>query len=320
MRLLETVFDLVLEAYPERFVNAQVSRFVEQGANEEDAKDYVNRFDVIKQNLPVGQKDITRLSWDELKQIVVDNTINKRERFKTGKVNHEEEDLNKVFENDKLRIYLSKDQEGCIKYGQGYDFCISIRPENPLNRGTFYQHYRLKRNGTPYFVFKKDPNTKNLGKDDFEKNQFEDPKHLIVVFCYKTKVGLTYSVTNANNVGNDEYLDWEELEHDYSMLKGLKDVFVPVKLTDKDESYHMLDKKYDKELAKITKEYAETGNKPIDFKTTISLVNDFNKYKESFETIVQSSSNKDSVRYCKRMLELGQNYINDFTKLKLKYK
>ena len=320
MRLLETVFDLVMEAYPERFVNAQVSRYVEQGADEEDAREYVNRFDLIKQNLPVGQKDITRLSWNELKQIIVDNTVNKRERIKAGKVDHEEDDLNKVFENEKLRIYLAKDQEGCIKYGQGYDFCISIRPENPLSRGTFYQHYRLKKNGTPYFVFKKNPNTKNLGKDDFDKNQFEDPKHLIVVFCYKTSNGLTYTVTNANNVENDAYLTWEELEHDYVMLKGLKDVFVPVKLSEKDEAFHLLDKKYDRELSDITKEYKDSGNKPIDFKTTIALVNDFDRYKESFETIVQSSNDKNSIRYCKRLLDLGQNYINDFTKIKLKYK
>jgi hypothetical protein len=73
-----------LNEYSEGFFNKVVDKFKQQAASEVEA--YVMRFDEIKNNFPVDKRDINKLSFFELKQMV-DSYVdgNKKDKLKSLK-------------------------------------------------------------------------------------------------------------------------------------------------------------------------------------------------------------------------------------------
>ena len=173
-------------------------------------RNYIDRFDRIKNNLE--EKDITKYTWKQL-----ENTVDghqPKQRIKAGKLDPTVTDANLLYNQNGTRIYLGKDKKSCIRYGNGYSFCISARGENNL-----YSHYRIREKGTPYFIFN-------------DKLPTEDNKHLMVLFVYPTAnnwkddspAPYRYSLTLATNKPEDEseYQYLEELTRLYPWTKPLE--------------------------------------------------------------------------------------------------
>ena len=189
---------------------------------------YINRFQQIKDSPKVVNKDITTYSWIELRSLIDNN--------QPQKVDIGIDNSNLIYDKDNLKIYLANSGRACVKYGNGYNFCISSRGEDNA-----YSQYRLGEKKTIYFVVDEDKSrekTTNPDADFTNEEFFVDPTHLIIIMAknhYFTLEGrrlskITYQITDANNEpgGTENFKDWEHVTQFYPKLKNLQDIFVPV--------------------------------------------------------------------------------------------
>jgi hypothetical protein len=267
--LLEDDF---LAEYSQGIINKLTSKFKQENPSlsDDEIKTYINRFDSVKGNLPTDKRDITKYSWNELEQVIA---TNQSKRVKAGKINDgEPEDANLVYNQDDLRVYVGKTKKACIKYGNGYSFCISARGDDNL-----YGDYRFEQEGTPYFIF---DDSKSSERN--EEGYFEDPNHLLVVFYHKGNEDKyhEYSVTDANNIETDTFYDWKKLIQYYPgqpKLKNLEDIIKPVELDPKEKAEYDLKVKYNNALNKFAI-YSETFISAGDYKYyRIPNINSANK-------------------------------------------
>lgn len=250
------IIRLLNEEYSEKIVKQLVDKFKQEQPDEEEStiRDYINRFDKIKNGPNITNKDITTYTYRDLESTVIDSIKNIKPKADKGDSN-----LDLKYSKDGLEIYRADTKDKCIKYGKGYSFCISAH-----GSGNQYENYRFKRNGTPYFVF-----NRNLehGKDvdDADASTYLDPEHLLVIFVYSATSpenmpdgtdfedytmdeegknpfdGVDYlefySVTTANNRGESYYLYFDTIESWFPSLKGLDYIFRPAGITYKEERF-----------------------------------------------------------------------------------
>jgi len=114
----------------------------------------------------------------------------------------EGEDENKLAEDQYLIIYKAHSQRACVKYGEGYTFCISRSAG-----GNMYNNYRLSKDSTFYFIF-----FKNVPKSN--------PKHVLVLD--KTSDGWEW--TFADNA--TEKTTWNEVISTFPSLEKYEHLFV----------------------------------------------------------------------------------------------
>jgi len=246
-----SILNKSLNEYSQGIVNKLTAKFKQENPSlsDDDIKKYINRFDSIKGNLPVDKRDITKYSWNELEQAVASS---QSKRIKAGKINDgEPEDANLVYNQNKLRIYVGKTKNACIKYGNGYNFCISARGDDNM-----YYDYRYGQQGTPYFVF---DDTKTSERD--KNGNFIDETHLLVIFVmdhpqlagdyyddeettYIRYNDFDYTVTTADNPGENHYSDFGSVENDYPRVKGLKDIFQGVEVDPKEKAEYEIQRDY----------------------------------------------------------------------------
>jgi len=243
MKLLSVIKEMILREYNEKFLNQIIQKFKGEipDLEEEIIRVYINRFVQIKNSPNVTEKDITKYSWKQLETIV---DSNQPKRIRVGKMNDGEPggDSNLIYNENGLRIYIGKTKNACIKYGNGYSFCISSRGE-----GNLYFDYRHRQKGTPYFIF---DDTKSSEQND--DGDFIDIDHLFVLFVHEPtyKGGLIYyTVTTADNQGEEEYDAFNTIEEKYPRLKGMKELFKPVEMDPKEKKILELDKTYNTRLS-----------------------------------------------------------------------
>jgi hypothetical protein len=191
----------LLNEYSQNLVQSLIIKFKEQkpGLTSTIIQSYIDRFERIKNNLP--EKDITKLSWKELESTV--DGYQGKNKIKAGKLDPTIKDANLLVNKDGIRIYLGKDKKSCIRYSNGYTFCIGTRGEENM-----YSQYRIHDQGTPYFIF-----NDNLSK--------EDERHIIVLFVYqhRTKPNeVRYTVTLAKNSKDEEYDNLKSLLKKYPWI------------------------------------------------------------------------------------------------------
>jgi hypothetical protein len=239
---------VTLQEYSDKVINQLVSRFMQEDPtlSDELIKKYIERFEQIKNSPNISEKDILKYSWDKLEQTIIDN---QPKRIKAGKINDgEPKDADLVYNKKGLRIYASKTKEACIKYGNGYSFCISARGGNNM-----YSKYRIMDKGTPYFIFD-DTKTSNID----ENGEFKDKKHVLVLFVYIDEPKrLYYTVTEADNQGDKSYSSFTTLKTDYPKLKGLEKIFQPINVSSKEKAELEISTKYNSKLKNINNEYSD---------------------------------------------------------------
>jgi len=245
---------LDLDEYSNKVVNTLIDKFKqEEPSLETDViKAYINRFDQIKSSPKISNKDITKYSWKELENII---NSNQPKRIKAGKINDgEPENADLVYNQNGLRVYVGKDRKACIKYGNGYSFCISARGEDG---NSMYLHYRIQLKGTPYFIF---DDTKSSEQN--ENGNFIDPYHLLVIFTHLEMLDGEYSVTKADNKGEEYFDSWDEVIKAYPeqpKLKFLKNVIKPIELNPKEKEKYELNLKYNNLLDNLNRETYSMG-------------------------------------------------------------
>lgn len=195
-------FYKLLNEYGETLVQTLIDKFKkeEPALTPDIIKRYIDRFERIKNNLP--EKDITRYNWSDLESAV--DGYQSKERIKAGKIDPTVSDANLLLNKDGIRIYLGKDKKSCVKYSNGYTFCIGARGEDNM-----YGYYRFNRKGTPYFIFNDNmPST--------------DKRHLIVLFAFdEGKDGVSYTVTLSDNQKEHKYPAIEHIISDFPWISGL---------------------------------------------------------------------------------------------------
>jgi len=245
---------IIKEDYSEKITIQLISKFKQEepDVDENKLREYIMRFDKIKNDLNTNKRDLFQYTLPELETVLVNSYEN--QKIKSKPLNHGLENEDRVFWSPGLDIYKADSLEGCITYGNGYRFCISSRGND--NK---YNHYRLNQRGTPYFVFNHMKTNKKNSQEDFEDgdDEYMDPEHLMVIFVipYDTSDedgrypneefedgepselfnGYCYwSVTNANNQGEEYYLSFGSIEYKYPFLNGLQDIFTHIRLSNKD--------------------------------------------------------------------------------------
>jgi hypothetical protein len=147
MKLLETIYDILLMEYSEKLIDGLVNKYQESEPNvsKDIFRFYIKRFKDIKDSPNVEEKDITKYTWKELEKVV---DKNQKRKIKAGKIDLSSDDPNLIYNNNGIRLYKSNTLESCVKYGTGYRFCISSR-----GLKNQYHEYRVHKGGTIYFVF-----------------------------------------------------------------------------------------------------------------------------------------------------------------------
>jgi uncharacterized protein YlaI len=220
MKLTETIYSILLKEYSEGVMRRLIDKFKTEQNNLSDAViiSYINDFKKISQKLE--NRDIMTYSWKDLENAV---DSNRSTRIKAGKIDVTAEDANLLYNQDGVRIYHGKDKAACIKYSNGYSFCIGARGDNNLYSSYRYYDDTLKeRVGTPYFVF----------NDNLDK---EDRNHILVIFEFSLNNKHSpfphfspshYTVTNANNSGDERFENFNSITTKYPWVAPLKDLMI----------------------------------------------------------------------------------------------
>jgi hypothetical protein len=290
MRILinESQLGVIKEAFSVGLINIITEKFrhTNPDVDEDKIREYIKRFDEIKGSPNVKEKDITKYTWDQLVTVIVDNS---NKKIKAGKVTDDisKEDL--VYQQEGLEIYKGETSEGCIRYGNGYNFCISSRGEDNM-----YKIYRNETNkGTPYFIFDKTLTNEPI-EDRFDYT-FKDPKHLIVLIAFhgendgiETPDGYTfedgpnngasdiyYSLTAAGNKGTYYFSDYKSIVDRFPKLSQIKKLFQPLDITPKETEMNNVESELESDLVSLNR--GDPRKYFIRFTTLRDIENEDNK-------------------------------------------
>lgn len=237
---------ILKEEYSEKIVAQLVDKFMQEDPTEDGdvIRAYIKRFDNVKGDPSILNKDIFSYSLEKLRYTLIDFfKENKPKSFKG------DTEMDVVYNRDNLKIYRAGSRDKCITYGKGYSFCISSYSDTDS-----YRKHIIRDKGTPYFVLNKNYSNKNTN------GFFEEPEHIMVIIAHdgsgihKHNVGLIkfkdkeelenyedvfsldkfYSVTNANNMGETYFINFDNIVKMYPFLEGLESVFEVLPVPEKD--------------------------------------------------------------------------------------
>ncbi len=277
---------IINELFSQKLIQSITDKFKQDNPNLDDntLKFYIDRFQQIKESPKVQNKDITTYSWEDLKHIV---DINQPDDIKI-----EGDGKELIYNQNNLKIYRTNTKQACIKYGTGYNFCISSRGYDNQ-----YDHYRFGIDGinenTIYFIIDED-------------RTFEDPYHLIVLMAKKHRFEyqgkkfseIRYVITNANNTANEtkEYIYFSDLEKEIPKLNGLRDLFTFVDPNPKELAWKNLKDKYIHKLSDINQKLLKNNFIFNPNKGTVMFY-DFEYIYDDIKIINNYLSNKPSYLY-----------------------
>lgn len=174
---------------------------------------YLDKWDRYAKNFPVDKRDITRLSFDEIEQLI-DNAVSRAQLKGRGQQKTKQPEESKaIYKDNNLIINQGNTKERCIKYGDGFSFCISRNDSSNL-----FFSYRMRAN-EPVFYFVRDLQR--------EKENPNDIWRFIVIQVDKNN---NYTVTTADNPG-DKPMTWETIIQHQPKLTNLRHLFKSQPLT-----------------------------------------------------------------------------------------
>ena len=171
---------------------------------------YLDNWDRYSQGFETQYKDITRLTFAQVEQLI--DHAQARAELK-GKAKPEQtfdQNDDMIYNRNNLVVLKGDLREKCIQYGQGYSWCISRTDASNM----FYSLRMRKNEPMFYFVFDKD-----RPKDDVW--------HAVVIYVDNDQV---IHVATANNPGDVE-MTWEQIVTKQPKLRGLEQLFVPQPLS-----------------------------------------------------------------------------------------
>lgn len=223
IKLFEEFCAALFEGYSEKLIAELSDRLSKSGGVSADlVKKYILDFQIIKDTPHVTEKDIMKYDWKTLETVVDSRPVKK---LKAGKITVDGGD--EIYDDEDMTVYVGTTKELCIKYGNGYSWCISARGDDNM-----YPHYRILKQGTPYFV-----RYKKLSSQMTDGKIFDDPWHAVVIFHYPDG---SYTITNAANKGQEVYADLEAMIADFKQLTPIKDLLIHVPVSVKERKMDQL--------------------------------------------------------------------------------
>jgi cytidyltransferase-like protein len=226
----------LIREYSVGLINKLIQKYQTEQPNlsTDDIKVAITGFEKIVTKLDPSKRDILKYKWDDL---ISTTAANQTTRIKAGKINKNnvDGDVNLIYNKDGIKVYKADSKKACIKYGNGYNFCISSRGKDNLYKDHRYGEERLA--GLPYFIF--DYN-KSFDKD--ENGKFIDTQHLLVILVLEDG---KWEITESDNEPNHMYtLSPEEAITKYPKLKPLKNILIYEPGKDKEELINKINNKY----------------------------------------------------------------------------
>lgn len=254
MNLVGVIYEMVIKEYNETLINNLISKYksLNPGLDDGTIRKYIERFSQIKDSPKVQEKDITKYTWQSLENVV---TLVKTKPKRSGADELTPENVDLIYNRNGIRVYKAFTKEACLKYGTGYNFCISSRGDRNM-----YDFYRIEGDGTPYFVF-----NDNLSKEKNEDGTFVEPNHLVVVFKYgvRRETNALYTVTDANNKGDKSFYTFKDLGEKYTWLRDLKDLFIDWAPNEYEKRMHGIVSDYDTRIKSIVNDIISDFSGPI---------------------------------------------------------
>lgn len=175
---------------------------------EQQISDWIDYFDSrLRNSDKVTQKDITKYSLVDLIELVSRYKGSPEEKEEDEQI---EENPDIVYQENGIIIYSGHNEENCIKFGKGEQWCIT--------RGSFGTYRYDQRRKNPTFYLVKNTNLPNSNRSSF-----------IVVVVGSDN---TYKVSDRSNndVGGrgsewDRWEPWSTVENLFPFLQGLQRVF-----------------------------------------------------------------------------------------------
>lgn len=304
-------------------VNAKIvtmlkARWKQENKNLDDEQMdyYLQRFEQLKNNPKITNKDITKYSWHDLEHLIDSFPVKPGKEFKK---NSAEVDGDLVYDKNNIKIYSGKTMKQCITYANNekYSWCIS-RTNVASN---LYTNYRFGNNPRSfYFVFDQDkPDIKSGGS-------FVDPIHAFVVHAEEDG---EYGFSNANNTGDTNNLSWEQLgakiksfkdgSSTWEKMKGLESLFKYIPPTEEESEIAMMKGKHlsdEQFLAlnyRLKTAYINLGRE-LSSNTFKSLDNDLKNLYINQGHVIPFEWVKDNLPLIKRFITLqirDKNPLND---------
>lgn len=236
---------ILLLEYSDKLMQQLRDKFHQEQPNLTDTtiNHYINRFKQISNSPNVAQKDVTKYTWKELEHIV----DMQPQKIKAGKP--EVNDAKAIYNKNGFRMYIGDTQKSCIKYGNGYSWCISARGE-----GSMYKSYRHEEGGTPYFIF-----DDNRTSEQLPDGKFKDPLHAAVLFVFEYKddrYGMSrYTLTTANNDGEKSFNYISGVAQVYPFIREIEDLIVTVPIDPNEQKEVDIEKGFNAKLRELAHTY-----------------------------------------------------------------
>lgn len=239
--ITESQYKLLIENYSKKVIDVLTKKFQTEKPNLElnIINSYISRFYDIKNSPNVVEKDIMKYTWKELEKVVDMN------QPKKGRINNtiEVSDSNVVYNKNGIVVKYANTEKACVKYGTGYNFCISTRSgSNMANSYMFGESWSI------YFIINNKKSNEKYSKNDYE--YFMDPSHLLVVMVRKEMDGgeseYEYQVTTADNDGEETYSEWENIAEYFDLPMELKNIIIPRDADSTERNLYILKNAYRK--------------------------------------------------------------------------
>lgn len=173
--------------------------------------------------IPFNTKPLMSMTFDEFEHIV--DALPSDEDVET-KVGDDLKDVNTIYEDDKLLIFLPTIKNECIrirkKYAPNSSWCTSWD-----RAGNYYYNYRLKQNLTLYYVV-------DLTQP---ANYRTHPNHAGVVLVDRWGGKRLADATNSGRWSGGQEVSWSEIVEKFPLLKGKEDLFKAIPLSDEDQDH-----------------------------------------------------------------------------------
>jgi hypothetical protein len=179
---------------------------------------YANQYSRI----PFNTKPLMTMSFDEFEHIVDALPTEEGDVDETG---IELGDIEKIYEDDKLLIFLPTVKNQCIrlrkKFAPNTSWCTSWDKS-----GNLYYNYRLNQNLTLYYVV-------DLTQP---ANYRTHPNHAGVILVDKWGDKRLADATNSGRWSGSQVVNWSEIEEKFPLLRGKESLFKPLPLSDEDQN------------------------------------------------------------------------------------
>lgn len=216
-RIVESYF---LTELTDKVKQSVIQKFTQENPDVEQKtiEQFVNLWDRYSASFAPAYRDITRLNWPVVQRLIADADTRAHLKGKYSALHTDSEpntELDTLYNQNNLVIMKGDMREKCIRYGQGYTWCISRRDAQNM-----FFSYRMRLNEPSfYFVFDKD-------------RPKSDVWHAVVIYVDNKGI---FRVASADNPGDRE-MTWSEIENKQPKLRGLRKLFVVSPLSDKELS------------------------------------------------------------------------------------